>query len=81
VGAIIGIAVDTVVVGSIIIVAILCAATAGAKREKIDPVIFEDTEFASMSVIESFYTILYNSIASHPVFCLCCCSSRSTHKG
>jgi len=52
VGAIVGIVIGALVVAAVIIVAIYCAATAGAKRGKIDPVIYEeDTEFVTMSVL------------------------------
>jgi len=47
-----GIVVAGVVVASAVAVVIYCLATAGAKRGKVDPVIYEeDPEFVSMSVL------------------------------
>jgi hypothetical protein len=49
---IVGIVIGVVVVAGIIIVAIYCAVTAGAKHGKVDPAFYEeDTSFVSMSVL------------------------------
>jgi len=51
-GMIVGIVIGVLVVIALISVAVYCIVTAGAKRGKIDPVIYEeDPEFISMSVL------------------------------